>query len=57
MREDRGWPLPPAKRAEHERTVAAARGALGEEAYDAGWERGHTLPLEEVITNTLGSSE
>jgi hypothetical protein len=37
--------------------MAAARWALGEEAYDAGWERGHTLPLEEVITTTLDSSE
>ncbi|MCA1739967.1 MAG: tetratricopeptide repeat protein, partial [Actinobacteria bacterium] len=29
LREDMGWPLPPAKRTEHERTVAAAREALG----------------------------
>jgi hypothetical protein len=29
LREDRGWPLPPVKRAEHERTVAAARGTWG----------------------------
>src|SRR5215204_3590247 len=26
LREDRGWPLPPVKRAEHDRTVAAAHG-------------------------------
>ncbi len=55
MREDRGWPLPPAKHAEHERTVAAARGALGEEACEEVWARGHRLPLEEVITDTLGN--
>jgi predicted ATPase len=57
VREDRGWPLPPAKRAEHERTVAAVREALGEEAYEAAWARGHALPLEQVITDTLGKDE
>ena len=29
LREDRGWPLPPTKRAKNGRTVAAAREALG----------------------------
>ena len=57
LREDRGWPLPPAKRAEHDRIVAAAREALGEEAFAAAWVRGHTLPLEEAITDTLGNGE
>jgi len=57
LREDRGWPLPPAKRAEHERTVAAARGALGEEAFEAAWVRGHMLPLEEAITGILSNGE
>ena len=53
LREDRGWPLPPAKRAEHDRTVAAARGALGEEAFEAVWARGHALPLDEALRDTL----
>ena len=53
LREDRGWPLPPVKRTEHDRTVAAAHGALGEEAFTAAWARGHTLPLEEAIKETL----
>ncbi len=57
LREDRGWPLPPAKRAEHERTIAAARGALGEEAFEAAWVGGNTLPLEEAITGTLSNRE
>ena len=56
LREDMGWPLPPVKRDEHERTVAAAREALGEEAFAAAWVRGHTLPLEEAITDTLSNS-
>jgi predicted ATPase/DNA-binding XRE family transcriptional regulator len=54
LREDKGWPLPPVKHAEHDRTVAAAREALGEEAFAAAWARGHALPLEGVIRNTLG---
>jgi hypothetical protein len=57
LREGMGWPLPPAKRDEHERTVAAAREALGEEAFAAAWVRGHTLPLEDAITDTLNNGE
>jgi len=57
LREDRGWPFPPAKRVEHDRTVAAARRGLGEEAFEAAWVRGHALPLEEAITDTLSNSE
>jgi len=53
LREDRGWPLPPAKRAEHDRTVATARKALGEEAFAAAWARGHVLPVEETIADLL----
>jgi predicted ATPase/DNA-binding XRE family transcriptional regulator len=57
LREDKGWPLPPGKRAKHGRTVAAARRALGEEAFEATWARGHALSLEEAITNTLRKDE
>jgi predicted ATPase/DNA-binding XRE family transcriptional regulator len=53
LRVDRGWPLPPAKRVEHDRIVAAAYGALGEEAFTTAWARGHALPLEEAIKDTL----
>jgi tetratricopeptide (TPR) repeat protein len=56
LREDIGWPLPPAKRAEHDRTVAAARAVLGEDTFAAAWARGHALPLEEAIRDTLGHS-
>ncbi len=54
LRVDRGWPLPPAKRVEHDRTVAAARAALGEDAFTAAWAEGHALPLAEAIRDTLG---
>jgi len=57
LRKDMGWPLPPVKRDEHERTVAAAREALGEEAFAAAWVRGHTLPLEDAITDTLNNGQ
>jgi len=57
LREATGWPLPPAKRTEYDRTVAAARGTLGEEAFAAAWVRGYALPLEEAITDTLSNNE
>jgi hypothetical protein len=57
LREDRGWPLPPVKRAEHERTVAAARAALGEDAFAVAWATGHALPLKETVTDTLSNGE
>jgi tetratricopeptide (TPR) repeat protein len=55
LREDRGWPLPPAKHAEHDRTMAAAHGALGEEAFAAAWARGHALSLEAIKDTLLGN--
>jgi non-specific serine/threonine protein kinase len=54
LREDKGWPLPPAKRAENDRTVTAARAVLGEDTFAAAWAKGHALPLEEAIKDTLG---
>jgi tetratricopeptide (TPR) repeat protein len=57
LRKHMGWPLPPTKRAEHERIVAAARGTLGEEAFGSAWMKGHSLPLEEAITGTLCNGE
>ena len=56
-REDKGWPLPPARRAEHDHIVAAARQALGGELFAAAWTRGHALSVEEAITSTLGMDE
>ena len=57
LREDMGWPLPPSGYAEHDHTVAAAREALGEDAFEAAWANGHALPLEEVIADTLSDGE
>jgi predicted ATPase/ribosome-binding protein aMBF1 (putative translation factor) len=55
LREDMGWPLPPAKRAEHDRTVTAIRRVLGERAFEEAWAKGHALPSEEAIEHTLTS--
>jgi hypothetical protein len=44
-----GTPLPPVEHAHYERTVAAARTALGEGAFAAAWAAGQTLPLEQAI--------
>jgi hypothetical protein len=57
LREDKGWPPPPARRAEHDRSVAAAREALGDEVFAAAWSSGHTLPLEETITAAVKNYE
>jgi tetratricopeptide (TPR) repeat protein len=54
LREEAGWPLPPAKRAGHDRTVTAARAVLGEDAFTAAWAKGHALPLGEAIRDALG---
>ena len=57
LREDTGWMLPPAKRAEHDRTVAAARSALGEGAFAAAWATGYELPLKEIVTEAVSNDE
>jgi predicted ATPase/DNA-binding XRE family transcriptional regulator len=53
LREDMGWPLPPVRYAEHERTVSAIRRVLGERAFEEAWAKGHALPSEEAIEHTL----
>ena len=53
LREDTSWPLPPARRAEYDRTVTEARTALGEDAFTAAWTKGHALPLEEANKDAL----
>ena len=57
LREDLGVLLSPTARAEHGVTVAAARAALGEEVFESAWAKGHALPLEETVTDTLGKDE
>src|SRR5207249_753697 len=53
LREAMGAPLPPADRAEHERSVGAARTALGEAAFASAWAEGRTLSLEAAVAFAL----
>ena len=41
------------ERAEHDQAVAAARAALGEEAFAAAWEEGKRMTLEQVVNYAL----
>jgi DNA-binding NarL/FixJ family response regulator len=49
LREVTGLPIEPAFRAAQERDVAAARAALGEDAFASGWASGAALPLPLAI--------
>jgi DNA-binding NarL/FixJ family response regulator len=49
LREAIGTPLPPVERATYERSIAAARAQLGEEAFAAAWQEGRTMTLEQVL--------
>jgi tetratricopeptide (TPR) repeat protein len=53
LREAIGAPLPPAKRAEHDRSVAAVRTALGEQEFAAAWAEGRTMSIEQAVTYAL----
>ncbi len=45
---------PPVDRAEFDRSAAAARATLGEEAFAAAWEAGSALTLDEAAAEALG---
>jgi hypothetical protein len=49
LREAIGEPLPPVDRADHERNVAAARAALGEEGFAAAWVEGRKMTVEQAV--------
>src|SRR5436853_427788 len=46
-------PVPYCSRADHDRAVAAARAALGEEAFAAAWAEGRAMTLEQAIAFAL----
>jgi tetratricopeptide (TPR) repeat protein len=51
-----GAPLLPTERTTHDRDVAAARTALGENRFAAAWAAGQALPLERAIVEALEAS-
>jgi hypothetical protein len=53
LRERLGTPLPPIERPEFERSVAAARTALGEPAFAAAWSAGQAMPVEQAVCVAL----
>jgi predicted ATPase/class 3 adenylate cyclase len=53
LRDALGTPIPPAYRVDYERSVAAARTQLGEQAFAVEWAEGRATPLEWVITDVL----
>jgi predicted ATPase len=55
LRETAGIPVLPDDSPRYERSVAAVRTALGDEAFVAGWEAGRTTPLERVIAEVQTS--
>jgi predicted ATPase/DNA-binding XRE family transcriptional regulator len=47
----------PAERAEHDQAIAAARAALGEEAFATAYEEGKKMTLDEAVAFALGDTE
>jgi hypothetical protein len=41
-------------RAEYERRIAAARAALGEEAFAGAWSEGRTMTLDQAVCVAIG---
>jgi predicted ATPase/DNA-binding SARP family transcriptional activator len=48
LRERIGTVIPPCERPRHDQTLAGARAALGDDAFEAAWQRGTLAPLEEL---------
>jgi hypothetical protein len=48
-----GAPLPPAKRADYERSLVSARHALGEKAFASVWAEGRAMTQEQAVAYAL----
>ena len=54
MREEVGCPLPSRDRARSDRRIAAARAAMGDDAaFDAAWQDGRAMPLDQAVEFAL----
>ena len=49
LREEGDAPRPPSDRADLARTVAGARGALGDAAFERDWQTGRAAPLAQIV--------
>ena len=56
LREAIGVTLAPVERADHDRTVATAREALGDRRFEAAFAVGRTMSLDQVIEQALGDA-
>jgi predicted ATPase/class 3 adenylate cyclase/DNA-binding CsgD family transcriptional regulator len=50
LRDSLGAPLPPLYRAGHERSVAATRAQLGEQAFEVAWAEGYGITWKQALT-------
>ncbi len=50
LRERLGEPLPGPDLPLHDQVIADVRGALGDERYQAAWDRGRSMPEQEIVT-------
>ena len=57
VREGMSAILPPKQRRTHEQTVAAARAALGEDAFTEAWDAGRAMTLEQAAEYALAEGE
>ncbi len=53
LRDAIGAPLPPSDQTDVDRGVAAARGAMGDEAFQAAWEQGRSMSLDQAVEEAL----
>jgi hypothetical protein len=53
LRERIGSPLPPPARAYYDRSTAAVRMALGDDAFTVAWSQGRSLTLDQAVTLAL----
>jgi hypothetical protein len=56
-REAMSAPLAPNDQEQYERDLAAVRGELGEDAFDAAWDAGWALSPEEAVTEALAVAD
>jgi len=57
VRDALGAPMPPVDRPDHDRAVADARDALGDERFVAAWAAGRAMPLEQAIDEALSHGD